>query len=75
MVDLIEEATADEEASANDALWALPDMREDMRRAEEAAGVPLSFGELSDDNDVDIGPTFYHDEFSNSITECGNDVQ
>ena len=75
MVDLIEEATADEEASANDAFCALPDMMEDMRRVEDEAGLPHTFGELSDDFDVDIGPTFFHDEYANTVTECGNDVQ
>ena len=75
MADLAEEATAAEAAAADDALWAIPDMRDDLRRADEAAGVALSVGGQSDDNDIDIGATFYYDEFSYSITECGNDVQ
>ena len=80
MADLAEEATAAEAAAAEDALWAIPDMRDDLRRADEAAaaateeGVAQSDGQ-SDDNDIDIGATFYYDEFSYSITECGNDVQ
>ena len=75
MVDLIEEATAEEEASANDAFCAIPNMMQDMRRVEDDAGLPHTFGELSDDFDVDIGPTFFHDEYENTVTECGNDVQ
>ena len=90
MADLAEEATAAEAAAAEDALWAIPHMRDDLRRADEAAaaalrradeaaaaateeGVAQSDGQ-SDDNDIDIGATFFYDEFSYSMTECGNDV-
>ena len=91
MADMAEEATAAEAAAEEDALYAIPQMRDDLRRADEAAaaalrradeaaaaateeGVAQSDGGQSDDNDIDIGATFFYDEFSYSMTECGNDV-
>ena len=74
IAEIAEEATAAAAAAGADALYAIPQMREDERRAEEAAAAAEQGVLPSDESDIDIGPTFFYDEYTFAITECGNDA-
>jgi len=73
MVNLIEESCAEDEDYANEAFECLPDMLRDIEMDNLGWAVPQFPSNESDIDDVEISPTFFHNDMENTITLCGND--
>ena len=76
MVDLIEQECAEDEDSAREAFECLPDMLLDIENDNLGWALPQFPGNESDiDDNIEIGPTFFHNDMENTITFCGNDPE
>ena len=76
MVDLIEAECAEDEDSAREAFECLPDMLLDIENENLGWAVPQFPSNESDiDDNIEISPTFFHNDMENTITFCGNDPE
>ena len=73
MVNLIEESCQDDEDYANEAFECLPDLQRDIEMGNLGWAEPRFPSQDIDINEVDISPTFFHNDMDNSVTLCGND--